>query len=282
MPTSQNRGYKNDEERSRARAARKKRIRRNRIIFGSACLLVLVLLVSGVVKLVSGGGEEIVSSSGASSENTAGEEAASSAASEETAPALAGVDTRDWRMILVNNNVPLPSGYEVETEVAETATGKELQKEAAQAYRQMDKAADAEGVDLLLCSGYRSVEYQTGLFEDEKQEYLDKGHSEQEAYDLAKTVVAVPGHSEHNCGLAADIVTPSYQNLDSGFEDTEAFEWLDKHAAEYGFILRYPEDKQAITGIIYEPWHYRYVGPENAKLIKESGLCLEEVHGLAE
>ena len=113
-------------------------------------------------------------------------------------------------------------------------------------------------------------------FDQEKQKWLDKGLSDQEAYDKAKTVVAVPGYSEHNSGLAADIVTPDHQTLDSAFADTDAAKWLFEHAPDYGFILRYPEDKQAITGIIYEPWHYRYVGVENAKTITESGKCLEE------
>ena len=87
----------------------------------------------------------------------------------------------------------------------------------------MKQAAAADGVDLLLCSGYRTVEYQTNLFNNEKQEWLNKGLNEQEAYDKAKTVVAVPGYSEHNLGLAADIVAPDHQNLDEAFEKTAAF-----------------------------------------------------------
>ena len=89
-------------------------------------------------------------------------------------------------------------------------------------------------------------------------------------------MIAVPGTSEHHTGLAADIVTPTHQTLDPQFADTAAGKWLLEHAADYGFILRYPEDKQETTKIIYESWHYRYVGEEHAKAIKESGLCLEE------
>lgn len=280
------------DDRRHARQLHRRRVRRNRAILLVCCLAVLAFGAWQVLGQGSGQGENLAQSGPASSapaDSSASSEPASSAATapadsspqEESAPAAA-VDTGDWRLILVNNNVPLPEGYEVETQVADDNTGKELQTEAAEAYRRMDEAAAAEGVDLMLCSGYRSVDYQTQLFEAEKQEYLDKGHSDQEAYDLAKTVVAVPGCSEHNSGLAADIVTPSHQNLDSDFENTDAFAWLSRHAAEYGFILRYPEDKQAITGIIYEPWHYRYVGPENAAAILESGLCLEEVHGLSQ
>lgn len=272
--------------RAQSRRRRKRQILRNRIIFAVGCLAVLALLVFGIVKAVglvknlfggqSGPADSAPSSaSPGSAASAAGAEAAGGDAAAAKS-ALPPADPDDWRMILVNNNIALPDGYTVETKVAESSNSKELQTEAADAYLQMKAAAAAEGVELLLCSGYRSVDYQTGLFNDEVDKWRADGLSEQEAYDKAKTVVAVPGYSEHNTGLAADIVTPDHQTLDEAFEETEAFLWLSRHAQEYGFILRYPIDKQAITGIIYEPWHYRYVGPENAAAIKQSGLCLEE------
>ena len=198
----------------------------------------------------------------------------------EGAQGLAGAQVSslqsDWRMVLVNPNVKLPDDYTVETETADASTGKELQTEAAEAYRQMAKAAEADGVSLMLCSGYRSVEYQQGLFDKKVEQCLSEGLSQEDAEIKAATIVAAPGHSEHNTGLAADIVTPDHQMLDTAFEQTPAFAWLSQHAAEYGFILRYPQDKTAITGIIYEPWHYRYVGVDNAAAILQSGGCLEE------
>ena len=198
----------------------------------------------------------------------------------EGAQGLAGAQVSslqsDWRMVLVNPNVKLPDDYTVETETADATTGKELQTEAAEAYRQMAKAAEADGVSLMLCSGYRSVEYQQGLFDKKVEQCLSEGLSQEDAEIKAATIVAAPGHSEHNTGLAADIVTPDHQMLDTAFEQTPAFAWLSQHAAEYGFILRYPRDKTAITGIIYEPWHYRYVGVDNAAAILQSGGCLEE------
>ena len=198
----------------------------------------------------------------------------------EGAQGLAGAQVSslqsDWRMVLVNPNVKLPDDYTVETETADASTGKELQTEAAEAYRQMAKAAEADGVSLMLCSGYRSVEYQQGLFDKKVEQCLSEGLSQEDAEIKAATIVAAPGHSEHNTGLAADIVTPDHQMLDTAFEQTPAFAWLSQHAAEYGFILRYPRDKTAITGIIYEPWHYRYVGVDNAAAILQSGGCLEE------
>ena len=258
MPNSHHTRHESPVE--RRRRLHRQRILRNRFLFGAACLL----LVLGVASLFR---------------TTVDEPPAVPAVP--PAEAAAQVNTHDERLILVNNNLPLPEGYAVETEVADDNTGKELQKDAAQAYRQMTEAARAEDVELMLCSGYRTVEYQQELFDKKKQKYLDKGDSEEEAFEKARTVVALPGCSEHNTGLAADIVTPDHQDLDTAFERTDAFKWMDAHAAEYGFILRYPEDKQAITGIIYEPWHYRYVGAENAAAMKASGLCLEEVYGLA-
>ena len=289
--------------RAAARARRKKEIRRNRIIFAILCLALLALIVFGMVKLVGLFTKDKDSSSGSTSSSTSisvsgdstsgpasGSESGSTSSPESrsastsepasatgTAATTGGGDA-DWLLTLVNNNVKLPDGWEdtLETKVADSSTGKELATVAADAFINMKNAAAAEGVDLMLCSGYRSVEYQQSLFDAEKQKWLDKGNSEEEAYNQAKTVVAVPGYSEHNSGLAADIVTPKHQNLDEAFGKTDAAKWLFEHAPEYGFILRYPENKQAITGIIYEPWHYRYVGVENAKAITASGLCLEE------
>ena len=269
----QNRPVSTARQRAAAKRKRRQKIMRNRIIFACVCLALLFL----VVTLLRGLGSLIGNLTGGSqSESQSQNEPTPSAT-----PALPAIDLTDWRLTLVNNNVAVPEGYEasLSVKVAESSTGKELAEEAADAYVAMKAAAAADGIDLLLCSGYRSVSYQEGLFANEKQEWLDKGLTEQEAYDKAKTIVAVPGYSEHNLGLAADIVTPSYQNLDEGFENTDAFKWLDEHCTEYGFILRYPNGKQDITGIIYEPWHYRYVGVENAAIIAESGLCLEEFLG---
>ena len=105
---------------------------------------------------------------------------------------------------------------------------------------------------------------------------LAEGNDQQAAEDEAATVVARPGCSEHNTGLAVDVECADFADLDEGFRDTFAYEWLMEHCAEYGFILRFPQDKEDITGVIYEPWHYRYVGVEAATEIMSRGLCLEE------
>lgn len=263
--------------RSAARAKRRRRILRNRILFVLAILAILAGVVFGISRLTAMYRKTHLPKQSLQAVQAAGLE---SDETSEGAQGLAGAQVSslqsDWRMVLVNPNVKLPDDYTVETETADASTGKELQTEAAEAYRQMAKAAEADGVSLMLCSGYRSVEYQQGLFDKKVEQCISEGLSQEDAEIKAATIVAAPGHSEHNTGLAADIVTPDHQMLDTAFEQTPAFAWLSQHAAEYGFILRYPQDKTAITGIIYEPWHYRYVGVDNAAAILQSGGCLEE------
>ena len=139
-----------------------------------------------------------------------------------------------------------------------------------------EKAAAAENVTIWMQSGYRSVKYQTGLYERKTKYYTDQGYDLATAKEKAAAVVNPPGYSEHNCGLAADLNSPEHTGLDEGFENTTAFRWLCEHAADYGFILRYPKGAEAQTEITYEPWHWRYVGVENARKISASGLCFED------
>lgn len=183
-------------------------------------------------------------------------------------------EKEEYYLLLANAENPLPQDWSIQTE--EVQNGYEMDKRAAPAMREMIQAAKEDGVELMLCSAYRSVEKQQQLSDRSQQAYMAQGMSEEEAYAKTATETAIPGTSEHQTGLAADIVTPTYQMLDAGFADTPAGQWLSEHAAEYGFVLRYPQDKQEVTGIIYESWHYRFVGKTHAKLMKESGLCLEE------
>ena len=140
----------------------------------------------------------------------------------------------------------------------------------------MQAAAAKVGVEVRMQSGYRSVSYQKKLYDNKTQYYRDKGLSEAAAREKAAVIVNPPGCSEHNCGLAADLNSPEHTTLDTGFADTAAFRWLCENAEQYGFILRYPKEAESVTGITYEPWHWRYVGPENAALLNQSGLCLED------
>ena len=188
----------------------------------------------------------------------------------------------DPRMVLVNHQSKMPDGYTFTTKECGSATAinKTLQTEAADAFLAMQAAAAKDGVTIWMQSGYRSVDYQKNLYDKKTQYFLEKGLSRDEALQQAATIVNPPGYSEHNCGLAADLNSPEHTGLDEGFENTEAFRWLCAHAEEYGFILRYPKDAEAVTEITYEPWHWRYVGPENAALINQSGLCFEDAVAL--
>ena len=184
----------------------------------------------------------------------------------------------DPRMVLVNHTNKMPDGYTFTTKEcgSATAVNKTLQTEAADAFLAMQAAAAKDGVTIWMQSGYRSVDYQKNLYDQKTQYFRNKGLSEAEAKKQAANIVNPPGYSEHNCGLAADLNSPEHTDLTEGFENTEAFRWLSAHAVEYGFILRYPKNAEAVTEITYEPWHWRYVGPENAALIQQSGLCLED------
>ena len=184
----------------------------------------------------------------------------------------------DPRMILVNRAHPITEDYPVETKECGSATAinKTLQTEAADAFLSMQAAAAKDGVDVRMQSGYRSVSYQKKLYDNKTQYYRSKGLSEAAAREKAAAIVNPPGCSEHNCGLAADLNSPEHTTLDTGFADTAAFRWLCENAEQYGFILRYPKEAESVTGITYEPWHWRYVGAENAALLNQSGLCLED------
>lgn len=184
------------------------------------------------------------------------------------------VSEAPWNLKLVNQTHPLSEDYPLTT--AALPNGKEVDIRIYDALLNMLNDCKAEGLDPIVCSAYRSVSTQTELFEDKIDRLMDDGMSYGEAYQAASTEVAVPGTSEHSLGLAVDICALSYQLLDEAQADTAEQQWLMEHCAEYGFILRFPKDKEHITGIIWEPWHYRYVGEELAQEITASGLCLEE------
>jgi D-alanyl-D-alanine carboxypeptidase len=179
----------------------------------------------------------------------------------------------DWKLILINSDNPLPDDFSVRLK---TVQDNQVDARIAKSLSSMISDAKKQGVSLLICSGYRSVSKQKTLYENKVIVYEDQGYTSTSAQALAATVVARPGTSEHHTGLAVDFYTNSHKTLDSGFENTKAFHWLSANAYKYGFIMRYPEDKSDITKIIYEPWHYRYVGVENAERINELGICLEE------
>lgn len=217
--------------------------------------------------------QSIADSTVSSAENTAAPANALGLTADEARAMLA-----DPLMVLVNHTSKMPDDYTFDTKEcgSATAVNKTLQTVACDAFLEMQKAAAADGVTVWMQSGYRSVKYQTSLYERKTKYYLDKGYDNATAKEKAAAVVNPPGYSEHNCGLAADLNSPEHTGLDEGFEKTAAFRWLCEHAGDYGFILRYPKDAEDKTEIIYEPWHWRYVGVENAAKINASGLCFED------
>ena len=183
----------------------------------------------------------------------------------------------DWNLILVNRTHPIPEDYEVE--LKNIGSGHKIDARAYDDFRAMIQAAKREGVYIYVTSSYRDLDKQTELYNKKVESYVMQGYSYESAREQAGQVVAVPGTSEHHLGLALDLVSSEYRKLDEKQENTKGFQWLEEHSWEYGFILRYPNGETDITGIIYEPWHFRYVGLEAAKEITEAGLTLEEYVG---
>lgn len=176
-------------------------------------------------------------------------------------------------VILVNPWNYVPDDYTVELKYVQ---GYQVASQCASALKTMLKDCEKAGFSATVVSTYRTHEYQAKLFQRRIERFIEQGYDEETARIEAAKRVAVPGTSEHELGLAIDITDASYQTLDKKQEQTPAQQWLIEHCWEYGFILRYPNDKTAVTGIIYEPWHYRYVGTELALELRDSGLCLEE------
>lgn len=180
----------------------------------------------------------------------------------------------DWRLVLINKQHPIPEDY---TFSLGTIKGSmQCDDRIIDDLLLMLQGAKNDGVNLVICSPYRDLNRQQILFNRKIEAYMSKGMSYMEAYKISSQAVTVPGASEHQIGLAIDIISDSYVTLDEGFGDTVAGKWLAAHSCEYGFILRYPLGKEYITSIEFEPWHFRYVGKEAAKVITEQGITLEE------
>ena len=163
-------------------------------------------------------------------------------------------------ILVANKEIPLPSDY-----------NPGLQPEVIEAYQQMFRDGAERGLDFVLVSDFRTYQY---------QEQLYNNYVARDGQEAADQYSARPGHSEHQTGLAVDVgSTDSASNLTVEFGDTPEYEWMKDVAHEYGFIVRYPEGKEHITGYQYEPWHLRYIGDE-AEAIYESGLSLEEYLGI--
>ena len=193
---------------------------------------------------------------------------------QQTASETVAFDKNDWRLLLINKQHPVPEDYTFELGTIKGAMKCDVR--IIDDLLKMMQAAKDDGINLVICSPYRDLSRQEMLFGRKIKAYMEKGMSYMEAYKISSQAVTVPGASEHQIGLALDIVCDSYYALNEGFGETDAGKWLAEHSCEYGFTLRYPKGKEYITSIEYEPWHFRYVGKEAATIMKEKGICLEE------
>ena len=254
--------------RRQRRIRRRLRLVRNWVLFLGACAGDMVLMTTGILWLLPKAHALI-----------AGPEVFEAQQYDGSAYTL---DLADGRLALVNANLPLTAEPTPELAVADDATGQQLEAEAAQQYRTMAEAARNSGIALTLETGYQDAAARQAAFDAAKQAYLEKGLSEEEASAKAALTVPMPEASEYATGYAADILAADSAAKDETFAQSRAYEWLTAYAAEYGFILRCPEDRQAATGMAFAPWHWRYVGVENALAIRASGLSLEEFLALGQ
>lgn len=282
--------------RRRKKQAQRKKALRRYYTFLACMALLLLIAVWGIVvfirNIIAGAGNsENPSSVPAGSSVSAGSAVSAAPASsvqpEPEPDPNAPADPTLWSLMLTNVSHPLPEGYAppelaIVGENSRNGTQK-MDARVADAMAQMLAAAKADGIELVVRSAYRSTEEQTTLFNSMKQSYLNQGMTEEQALAETKKWRNVPGTSEHETGLSADIVGAADLNADllPGLSGRDWAVWLKAHAADYGFILRYPSDKTDITGTSFEPWHYRYVGVEDAKKIMAQGICLEEYLGAA-
>ncbi|MGN0452035.1 MAG: D-alanyl-D-alanine carboxypeptidase family protein [Acutalibacteraceae bacterium] len=263
-----------------------------RRIFLSVCTVILaaiILLIAFAVKAVMSGGEKDNSSSDISSIQSSGvsdvsyasdvSEVSSEEPSTPSYPATGhnGLDANYTKLLLVNDKNPLPADYDYEGNLTTipdkyiNGSLKQIDKDVWPYMQAMIEAAWADGVKLYVWSPYRSYDTQNMLFRKQVDRQIAKGVPADKAEAEAATVVARPGTSEHNTGLAAD-----FNMADDKFETTEMYRWMQQHAADYGFVMRYSGEKQSITGVIHESWHYRFVGINAAKEMNRLNMCLEE------
>jgi len=181
--------------------------------------------------------------------------------------------SESWKIILVNSSNPIPENYKIE--LMQLDNGVSVDKRIYQDLQLMFDDMRNHGIFPIVGEGYRTREEQSAMMQDKISAYINEGYDLQEAQILAEKLVAKPGTSEHELGLALDI------NADTELSDNiTVYNWLCENAYKYGFILRYPKGKEYITGIDYEPWHYRYVGRETAEEMFNEQLTLEEFYGI--
>ena len=278
--------YRGNRKTRRRRRTRRTRRRWSRLLLTNLLLLFVLALVLRAGAALSRG-ETLKGEDGASNEVTKeGKEAAGANGAKEadgrggktpgaeTSAAGQSKKTEQWNLILVNPWNEVPEDYEVK--LTRLRNGQAVDSRCYPMLQQMMDDCRADGLNPYICASYRTMKKQKALFADKVKRVLLEGCPKDEAEDEAAKTVARPGTSEHQLGLALDIVDADDPQLETWQEDTPVQQWLMKNSWKYGFVLRYPPEKSNITGIIYEPWHYRYVGRQAAEEMHNKGLCLEE------
>ena len=258
-----------DYERERRRQKRYREAMRNRII----AAVLLAGIIVGAIFIIKGCKKDDAPADDAQNTNQPVDNVGDT-----TTPDNVIVD--DELLTLVNPWNPLPDDWTVDLVTLDD--GHRVDSRCYEAYMLMINACKAAGYSPVNCSGYRTQETQQSLYDNKVQRLISSGMSEEEAKTEAAKAVAIPGTSEHQLGLAVDLVDANMQDLTSAQESTETQKWLMANSWRYGFIHRYPNGKTDITGIIYEPWHYRYVGKDAAQEIFNRDITLEEYRGKTE
>lgn len=251
------------------RKTKRRKLNKKRVAFALAILILLIILI---VRAFSR--KETVQTSSENDNQTISTPNTNTPENNNNKPEEPVVKPKkeitDWRLTLANSENILPEDFKVE--LADIDSTRQFDARAIKYLNQMMNDMRKAGIsNVWVQSAYRSIERQKELYDNSVQKYLKQGKTQKEAEKLTDEYINKPGSSDHNLGLAVD-----FNNVDNNFEDLKAFKWLKENAENYGFVLRYPKDKEDITKIEYESWHWRYVGEEHAKKMNELHMCLEE------
>lgn len=249
-----------------SKVAQKRKINKKKLIIVMAIFILIIFIIVRSAKTTKTSAETTTNQTNNISENTNQQNEQPEQQPEEKPKK----QITDWRLVLANYDNILPEDFTVE--VANIDSTRQFDARAIGYLNQMMNDMRKDGItNVWVQSAYRSVERQKELYDNSIQKYLKQGKTQEEAIALTDEYINKPGSSDHNLGLAVD-----FNNVDNSFAKLKGYQWLLENAENYGFILRYPEDKEDITKIAYESWHWRYVGKENAKKMNELHMCLEE------
>ena len=275
---SNNRNNKNRKRRKKAKRMEEPKLNKKKVFMVIAIPILIIMFINnkkGKNIEVSGKGTDIKESQSTTETNNTNNinmPTQTTNTSTNSTQTTNKVEITDWKLRLANYDNLLPEDFEVElANIDNSKDPKQFDARAVKYLKDMINAMKKDGNTKIWCqSTFRSVKRQKELYDASVQKYLKQGKTQEEADKLTLEYINKPGGS-HNLGLAVD-----FNYVDNSFAKTSEYKWLLKNAENYGFILRYPEDKEDKTKIAYESWHWRYVGEENAKRMNELNMCLEE------